>query len=88
MDKWSCCGNDRCSTVFVHQNRPKLGSLDVAEVCLKIKEGQMLKCVKNKKNLAPFNTPKGFQKDARKSLKQLNQCCNSFLKSFLQNEEF
>lgn len=35
------------------------------------------------KNLAPFNTPKGFQKDARKSLKQLNQCCNSFLKSFL-----
>ena len=35
------------------------------------------------KNLAPFNTPKGFQKDARKSLRQLNQCCNSFLKSFL-----
>lgn len=35
------------------------------------------------KNLAPFNNPKGFQKDARKSLKQLNQCCKSFLKSFL-----
>lgn len=35
------------------------------------------------KNLAPFNNPKGFQKDARKSLRQLNQCCNSFLKSFL-----
>ena len=35
------------------------------------------------KNLAPFNTPKGFQKDARKSLRQLNQCCNSFLNSFL-----
>lgn len=35
------------------------------------------------KNLAPFNTPKGFQKDARKSLRQLNQCCDSFLKSFL-----
>lgn len=35
------------------------------------------------KDLAPFNTPKGFQKDARKSLKQLNQCCKSFLKSFL-----
>lgn len=35
------------------------------------------------RNLAPFNIPKGFQKDGRISLRRLNQCSNSFLKSFL-----
>ena len=43
-------GGDRRLTVFVHQNRPELGSLDVAEVCLKIKERQMLECVKDKQS--------------------------------------
>ena len=35
------------------------------------------------KKLAPFNSPKGFRRDARKSLRLLNECCNSFLKSYL-----
>ncbi len=35
------------------------------------------------KKLAPFNSPKGFRRDARKSLRLLNQWCKSLLKSFL-----
>ncbi|WP_279174929.1 hypothetical protein [Parasutterella excrementihominis] len=35
------------------------------------------------KNLTPFNSPKGFQREARKSLRQLDDCCKSFLKSYL-----
>lgn len=35
------------------------------------------------KKLSPFNSPKGFRRDARKSLRLLNQWCKSLLTSFL-----
>lgn len=58
MDKRTCSSNDRCLTVLVNQSRPKFGSFNVAEVRLKIKEGQMLQCVKDKQGAQFILKPK------------------------------